>query len=37
MQMSTAGHWSHLDPGGASPVVCKDPGGVLPSLEPSDI
>lgn len=31
--MSTAGRQSHLDPGGASPVLCKDPGGTAPTLD----
>lgn len=31
MQMSTAGRWSHLNPGGVSPIL--DPGGVVPSMD----
>ncbi|MCG7314130.1 hypothetical protein [Priestia flexa] len=37
MQMSTAGRWSHLDPGGASPVLCTDPGGAGPTLDPGGV
>lgn len=35
--MSKAERWSHLDSGGASPVLCKDPGGTAPTLDPGVI
>lgn len=35
--MSTAESWEHLDPGGASPVLCTDPGGTGPTLDPGGV